>query len=126
MARHVFHIRSEDDRPKLAAWCARAPVGWDVEFRQATRSTEQNRAMWAALDDLAEQVDWYGRRLTSDQWKDVLTASLKQQIVVPGIDGGFVAVGTSTRKMTVSEMSDLIELIRAFGAQQGVQFSEDA
>jgi hypothetical protein len=43
---------------------------------------------------------------------------------VPGIDGGFVVLGSSTSRMDKSEMSELLELIGAFGAQQGVEFSE--
>lgn len=54
----------------------------------------------------------------------MLTAGLKRQQVVPGIDGGFVVLGTSTRNMTKSEMGDLIELIYAFGAEHGVRWHQ--
>jgi len=79
--------------------------------------------MWANLSDLANQVNWHGHKLTKDEWKDVLTAALKRQKVVPGIDGGFVVLGYSTRNMEVAEMNELIELSYAFGSQQGVKFS---
>ena len=94
-----------------------------VEVRKRKRSDGQNRLMWALLHDLAAQVDWYGRRLTAEEWKHVLTASLSKQDVVPGIDGGFVVLGKSTSDMTTAEMNDLITLIEAFGAEQGVRFS---
>ena len=87
------------------------------------RSTQQNRIMWANLSDIANQVNWHGHKLTKDEWKDVLTAALKRQKVVPGIDGGFVVLGYSTRNMEVAEMNELIELSYAFGTQQGVKFS---
>ncbi|NBW22231.1 MAG: recombination protein NinB [Caulobacteraceae bacterium] len=86
------------------------------------RSLEQNRMMWANLEDIAQQVVWYGVKLTKDEWKDVLTAALKKQKVVPGIEGGFVVIGARTSKMTVPEMTELIELSTAFGTQQGVKF----
>jgi len=86
------------------------------------RSLEQNRMMWANLEDIAQQVIWYGVKLTKDEWKDVLTAALKKQKVVPGIEGGFVVIGARTSKMTVLEMTELIELSTAFGTQQGVKF----
>lgn len=89
----------------------------------ATRSSPQNRRMWAMLRDISQQVDWHGNRLSEDDWKNVFTASLKQQIVVPGIDGGFVVLGQSTSKMTKAEMTELQDLMEAFGTQQGVQFS---
>ena len=86
------------------------------------RSLNQNRMMWANLEDIAQQVVWYGVKLTKEEWKDVLTAALKKQKVVPGIEGGFVIIGARTSKMTVSEMTELIELSTAFGTQQGVKF----
>jgi len=86
------------------------------------RSISQNRMMWANLEDIAQQVIWYGVKLTKDEWKDVLTAALKKQKVVPGIEGGFVVIGARTSKMTVPEMTELIELSTAFGTQQGVKF----
>ena len=86
------------------------------------RSLNQNRMMWANLEDIAQQVTWYGIKLTKEEWKDVLTAALKKQKVVPGIEGGFVVIGARTSKMTVPEMTELIELSTAFGTQQGVKF----
>ena len=92
----------------------------------ATRSSEQNRRMWAMLRDISQQVDWHGNKLSEDEWKDVFTAAIKRQKVVPGLDGGFVVCGTRTSKMTKSEMGELQDLIEAFGAQNEVQFSAPA
>lgn len=88
-----------------------------------TRSWLQNRRMWAMLRDVSRQVDWHGQKLQDSEWKDVFTAALKRQKVVPGIDGGFVVLGSSTSRMTVAEMAELMTLMEAFGAQQGVRFS---
>lgn len=87
------------------------------------RSYEQNRRMWAMLTDVSQQVIWHGQRLSKEEWKDVFTAGLKRQKVVPGIDGGFVVLGSSTSRMSVAEMGELMELMEAFGAQQGVRFT---
>ena len=86
------------------------------------RSLEQNRLMWANLEDIAQQVVWYGQKLDKQEWKDVLTAGLKKQKIVPGIEGGFVVIGARTSKMSIAEMNELIELSTMFGAQQGVKF----
>ena len=94
-----------------------------VEVKKETRSLEQNARMWAMLTDVSKQVVWYGRKLTPEDWKHVFTASLTKQEVVPGIDGGFVVLGKSTSQMTKAEMSELQELMQAFGAQQGVKFT---
>ena len=78
--------------------------------------------MWANLEDIAQQGVWYGQKLDKQEWKDVLTAGLKKQKIVPGIEGGFVVIGARTSKMTIAEMNELIELSTMFGAQQGVKF----
>jgi hypothetical protein len=94
-----------------------------VEIKPETRTLAQNARLWAMLTDVAKQVNWYGRKLSEEEWKHVFTASLTKQDVVPGIDGGFVVLGKSTSKMTKPEMSELQDLIEAFGAQQGVRFT---
>ncbi len=96
-----------------------------VEIKPLTRTVKQNDLMWALLTDISEQVIWHGQRLSKENWKDVLTAALKSQSVVPGISGGFVVLGQSTSKMTVAEMIDVIELSYAFGAQNGVKFKDE-
>lgn len=94
-----------------------------LTIKTRTRSLDQNARLWALLGDISAQVDWYGRKLTPEEWKHVFTASLKKQDVVPGLDGGFVVLGQSTSKMTVAEMADLQTLMEAFGAEKGVRFS---
>ncbi len=93
--------------------------------KKPTRSAAQNRRMWAMLADVSRQVDWHGQKLTGAEWKDVFTAALKRQKVVPGIDGGFVVLGSSTSKMDKAQMGELMDLMEAFGAQQGVRFRSE-
>jgi len=95
-----------------------------LEVRPEKRSDAQNRRLWAMLGEIARQVDWYGQKLTAEEWKHVFSASLSKQKVVPGLDGGFVVLGLSTSKMTKGEMSDMQTLMEAFGAEKGVTFSE--
>ena len=94
-----------------------------MELRPEKRSDPQNRRMWAMLGEIATQVDWYGQKLSADDWKHILSASLTKQRVAPGIEGGFVVLGLSTSKMSKAEMADLQTLMEAFGADNGVKFS---
>lgn len=91
-----------------------------LEVREERRSDAQNRRLWAMLKDISQQVDWYGQRLTEEEWKDVFSAAMKRQKVVPGLDGGFVVCGQRTSRMTKQEMSDMQTLMEAFGAERGV------
>ena len=97
-----------------------------LEVKEEKRSDAQNRRMWAMLRDISRQVDWYGQKLQEEEWKDVFTAALKRQKVVPGIDGGFVVIGARTSRMPVKEMIELQDFMEAFGAEKGVNFSQDA
>lgn len=99
------------------------PIGHQVRTAPPARNLDQNAALWALLGEISAQVVWYGQKLTPEEWKDVLTASLKKQKAVPGIDGGFVICGQSTSKMSKSEFSELLELAHAFAAQQGVKLA---
>lgn len=94
-----------------------------LEVRPEKRTDAQNRRLWAMLRDISQQVDWHGNKLSDEEWKDVFTAALKRQKVVPGLDGGFVVCGQRTSKMTKAEMAELQELMEAFGAQHGVRFT---
>ena len=97
-----------------------APDGMCVVIKQPTRTLEQNSALWPLLTAISKQVDWYGQKLTAEEWKDVFSAALKKQKVVPGLDGGFVVCGQRTSKMGKREFSDLLELANAFAAERGV------
>ncbi len=109
----------------IALECVRnAPEGFSVTIQPTTRTLEQNSLLWPLLTEISDSVDWYGKKLTPDEWKDVFTAGLKRNKVVPGIDGGFVVVGASTSKMDKKTFSELLELIYAFGAERGIKFRE--
>lgn len=125
MPRAVVLIKSRADRNLIEQWAHGVPDGTTVEFRAPRRSLDQNALMWSLLGQISKQVDWYGQKLSSEDWKDVLTASLRRTRVVPGIDAGsFVPLGMRTSQMTKEEISELLELIYAFGAQQDVKFRE--
>ena len=83
---------------------------------KSIRTLEQNAKMWAMLGDIALQTQWHGMYLCKEEWKEMITAALKKQKVVPGIDGGFVVIGASTSKMSIKEMIDVIDFAYAFGA----------
>lgn len=125
MSRALIILNTAADRQRAASWAMKAPWGCRIEFKESKRTTDQNAKMWAMLTDVAMQVDWYGQKLTPDDWKDVFTASLRKVRVVPGLDAGtFVPLGMRTSDMTKQEFSDLLELINAFGAERGVQFHD--
>ena len=122
----MFVLAHQQARQRAAQAIADAPEGYVVRITEPTRTSEQNARLWAALHDIADQVEWHGRKLDAESWKHVFTSSLRKLDVVPNLDGtGFVALGLSTSKMGKRQLSDLLELIAAFGAERGVRFGDD-
>lgn len=119
----TYKLISDDVKRHVCRQIVAADYGMVVTVASPTRSSEQNARMWAQLSDISTQVDWYGNKLTKEEWKDVFSAALKRQKVVPGLDGGFVVCGQRTSKMTKREMSELMELMQAFAAEKGVRFT---
>lgn len=125
MTKRLFVLTNDRARVSAMDHIGNAPDGYQVTVEPPKRSTDQNSRLWAFLSDISEQVEWYGRKLDSESWKHVFTASLKKQDVVPALDGkGFVVLGVSTSKMGKGEFSDLMELMTAFGSERGVKWSE--
>lgn len=108
---------------KLKPWLMAEQV-FDITIKPETRSSAQNRRLWAMLRDISKQVVWHGQKLAEEDWKNIFSASLKKQRVVPGIDGGFVVMGQHTSKISRAEMSELQELMQAFGDERSVVWSE--
>lgn len=125
-------VRSQADAAQALSWVGHilhktlpgGPVR--IEMGRELRSPEQNDKMWPMLRDLSEQVEWYGQKLSETDWKHLISALVKKQRIVPGIDGGFVALGQPTKNMSKKLFSEMIESIYAFGAERNVAWSEKA
>ncbi len=127
MTRRLVILDSPESRNRALSWVRQAPSGTRVEFKASKRSLPQNDRMWAMLTDVARQVPWHGLVLAPDDWKLIFLDALKREVrAVPNLDGtGFVNIGRSSSDLTKQEMTDLIELIFAFGAKYGVVFADD-
>lgn len=114
-------IRSAQDRGRAVRWVEQAPFGTVVEFRQKGRSGDQNSAMWSILTQINRQRPVHnGIKMSAVLWKAVFMQALGAELVMlPTLDGdGLFPFGHRSSKLTVSQMSDLIELMLAWAAQQ--------
>jgi phage-related protein len=96
-----------------------------------TRTLEQNDYLWSLLRDISKQVPWpvngTNQLLEPEDWKDILSAGLKQdQRIAAGINGGWVMLGVRTKKMTIKQMSELLEFIQWFGADKDVKWTKES
>lgn len=127
MSRALIVLHNDQSRQKAIRWVTQAPPKTTVEFKAPRRSLDQNALLWARLTEIARSVDWYGTKMSAEDWKDVFSASLRKSRVVPGIDAGtFVVLGMRTSDMTKEEFTALLDLIDAFAAERGVTFEEAA
>lgn len=125
MAKQIYRLVHSEARRRAAQACMESPDGHVVTIAEPTRSTDQNARLWAMLGDVSKQVEWYGKKLSPEDWKHIFSSSLRKLEVVPNLDGtGFVALGLSTSKMSKRELGDLMELISAFGVEKNVVWSE--
>ncbi|WP_110946484.1 recombination protein NinB [Pseudomonas bohemica] len=95
-----------------------------VVIKDEKRPDVSNRKMWAMLRDVSQQVEWYGKKLSDEDWKHIFSASVEKQRAVPGLDGGFVVLGISTRRQSQKWFSDLFEVMHAFGAEHEVRWTQ--
>ena len=74
MERVVYVVRDDTIQARMAAAITQmrrqglVPQVVVSEYRDK-RSLEQNAAMWSALTELSQQVDWYGHKLTPEAEK---------------------------------------------------------
>lgn len=120
-----IRLATESDRARLMGQIAALDLSkpLSVTIADEKRSDASNRRMWAMLRDIARQVEWYGQKLKDEDFKHIFSASVEKQRAVPGLDGGFVVLGLSTRKQSQAWFSEMFLVMEAFGAERGVKFS---
>ena len=126
MSRAVLILNNPAQREKASQWAQVAPAGTRVEFKRSKRTLPQNSRFWAMLTDIADQVQHHGMKLTVEDWKHLFLDALDREYrMVPNLSNdGFVALGRSSSSLTIAEMTDLIDMMSAFGAENGVVFND--
>ena len=117
-----------------------------VTVGEPKRNSESNALMWVLLHDLSKQVGWKrarwrgdrciedgayvllrdhpdAARLTDEDFKDIITATISKPRMVAGMDGGLVALGLRTSSMSQRQMGEVIERAYAWGSLLGVTWS---
>ena len=102
-----------------------ADAGDVVRIGKPTRSAIQNAKLWPMLQDIKQQVPRL-ERFSTDQIKDIFMNALKVELqYLPCLEGeGMFPVGIKTSTLSKAQFAGLIEIIYAFGAREGVLWSE--
>lgn len=122
-----LRLTSRTSRALAASYCMEAPEGYVVSFAKEKRTDAQNRRMHSMVQDIANQVVWYGSKRSVTAWKRIFAAALLDHELIPGLEpGSLVLVEKRTRDMNIAQLGTMMELIEAFGAERGVVFRADA
>jgi hypothetical protein len=125
MTGQTIHITNRWTRKKAHELIDNAAYGYTVHIKAPTRSNVQNR-LFHKLLDLVIAADPQGLGYDKDTWRTLFMQSCGHKIRwVPSLDGGeVVPVGMSTRKLTKTDFSDLIESVHAYAAKHGVKLED--
>ena len=126
MGRDLLVLSSPAMRSKAVDRIMHAPEWTRLTFQGPRRTNDQNAKLWAMLSDVAEQREHCGRFYSKEDWKCIFMHALGQETrFVPALDGkGFLPIGQSSSDLSKEEMSDLFEFMQAWGAENGIVFSE--
>jgi len=119
----LFILRQEGHLRNLqgflgANWKAMAdqgrPLSVMVTEHKAKRSSEQNRRLWALLNDIAANAWIEGKQFSADAWHEHFKRTLIGSEELPS--GG--SVGISTTTLDVGEFSSYMDKIEAYAATE--------
>lgn len=122
MSRHTL-ILNGANRDRAVAGVRAAPAGYVLELREATRSDLQNAALWSLLAQVARQRPTHnGVRMDRENWKSVFMQALGVELtMLPNLDcTGYFVAGHRSSKLTKGEFADLLTLILAWCAKEGL------
>lgn len=118
------YLRGSDTRGVAARLIRALRFGWIMSIAKPNRTQEQNDKLWAMLTDLSHAKP-EGRKCTPDDWKCLVMNACGHDVqFMEGLDGKPFPTGFRSSRLTIGQMSDLIEWIYAYGADNGVQWSE--
>lgn len=128
MARNLLRL-SPGARKAAHQWVDKALLNWTpgkpwlLEIREPKRTDEQNAAMWSLLAQITKQrPEHNGRQMTSDLWKTVFMDALGHEVdYCASLDGKRIfPLGHRSSHLNKAQFSDLITLILAWSAEQGL------
>lgn len=128
MTRAVIIIQTKEDRARASRWAHGVPLGSRIEFKETKRSLPQNDRFWAMLTKIAAHMKNLGRDHTPDQWKVIFMSAYGHEVrFLPTLDQkSFIPIGHSSSDLSVREMSDLMEFMQGWCAENDVELSDPA
>jgi hypothetical protein len=128
--------RQQGHQAILSAWDA-AKEGLQAGKRlvltltEESKTREQEEKYHAMIGEIAKQAQHLGAKWSAKDWKRLLVNKFCKDYklaggrIIPNLDGdGIVQLDHQTRKFTKEQGSQFIEWLHAWGAENGVTFSD--
>lgn len=127
MEKIIFRFVHNEARSRASEYCMTAPEGMIAEFKDASRTLDQNAAQWPYLLGFSQQMEWpvdgVMCKLSDEEWKDILTAAFEGETtprIAKGFDGGVVMLGRRTSKYGKKKFSLWMEWLIAAATLKGI------
>lgn len=102
----------------------RAPQDAVVRISAPTRTLDQNAKMHAMLSDISRAKP-EGRCHTPEVWKALMMHACGHAVQFEtGLNGQPFPIGFRSSRMTVAQMSDLIEFMYEYGARHAIAWTD--
>lgn len=87
---------------------------------ESKMTPEQQRLLNAICGDLARHIKWHGQRLNKDDFRHIISGTIKGWRLLPGIDRGqgapgFIYLGGSSKDLTKAQASEAITMAVQIG-----------
>jgi hypothetical protein len=132
-------ITGEVARKAICRYVLAAPEGYVVRISEPKKKRAQEEKYHAQIGDIAKHCTFMGQRWHEEDWKRLLVDAFAKAMrdagtplhhdgrVVPSLDmERVVQLGIQTRDFWVKEAANFIEYLFAYGAENGVEWSEPA
>lgn len=117
-------LRGQLQRELAKQLIDKAPVDAVVKISEAKRSDDQNAKMWAMLSDISRAKP-DGRLHSPEVWKSLAMHACSHEVqFLSGLNGEPFPAGFRSSKLSVMQMSDLIEFLYEYGTRHEVKWSE--
>jgi hypothetical protein len=140
MANRVFQLDRENPRWRAVKGVMDQFIGEEVTNGRVLRITigepkrtlDENAKLHAMLSEVADQVEWAGKKRDVEVWKRLMVSAWcrargEPVEILPALDGhGIDIVPVRTSKLNKRDCAELIEFVYAWGADNDVRFTEVA
>jgi hypothetical protein len=121
----IVILGNDRSRERACEAVRNAPEGHVCAIRPATRTDEQNDKLHPMIRDIRRQVEGMGAYTEEDIKLRFLNALGAEMRFLPELEGaGMFPVGLRSSTLTKEQFSGLLELLYAYGAKHGVQWSD--